>query len=456
MKYFYLLLSLVVISCQKEITTNQLVSSKIDSHKSTSPPTDSTKSTGEFKGYVVDKNNRQIGPDYWKNNSVLPDLITVTFQTPLGNRKRYGTFLLSLTTGDFNNDGYIDVFNGGTAYQGQQGSSTFLIWDTTTKKFEDKNLFNDGTTSLGNPGKVMSVYFNNDDYVDILIFGHVDEGISNASSEPMSIGLSDGKGKYNLIKINNLIPDNLLRFAIEGGDLGDLNGDNIMDLFITSNSHTFIFWGIREEPYFTNKNYAHFAHDTTNFKSDNGFGEVVPEGAEVYGAKICDINNDGLNDIILNSPETRGSTKRILINQGKGRFNQNGVIKLPLYDGVGGIGIGLQDCVIDDLNNDGLKDIIGLMNLSGQSWNIITYIQQENGTFIIDKSYFQVDNSTYKRSPANLVYYDFNGDGKKDITYGDDADNGQIIYKSVFIRSDNKFTQKSFYEYDSYANIIKK
>jgi hypothetical protein len=247
-----------------------------------------------------------------------------------------------------------------------------------------------------------------------------------------------------------------LRFAIEGGDLGDLNGDNIMDLFITSNSHTFIFWGVREEPYFTNINYAHFAHDTANFKSDNGFGEVVPEGAEVYGAKICDINNDGLNDIILNSPETRGSTKRILINQGKGRFNQNGIIKLPLYDGVGGVGIGLQDCVIDYINNDTLPDIIGLMNLSGQSWDIITYIQQKNGTFIIDKSYFQVDNSTYKKSPANLVYYDFNGDGKKDITYGDDADNGQMIYKNVFIRSNDKFIQKSFYEYDSYANSIKK
>ena len=145
-----------------------------------------------------------------------------------------------------------------------------------------------------------------------------------------------------------------------------------------------------------------------------------------------------------------------MINQGKGRFNQNGIIKLPLYDGVGGIGIGLQDCVIDDLNNDGLKDIIGLINLSGQSWNIIVYTQQKNGTFIIDKSYFQVDNSTYKRSPANLVYYDFNGDGKKDVTYGDDADNGQMIYKNIFIRSNDKFIQKSFYEFDSYANTIKK
>jgi hypothetical protein len=446
MKYIYLVLSLVVMSCQKEVVTNELITPKIDS----------VKSTNEFKGYVVNPNNRQIGPDYWKNNLVLPDLITVTFQTPLGNRLRYGTFLLSTTTGDFNNDGYIDVFNGGAAYKGPQANSAFLIWNPTTKKFDHKNLFNDGTTSLGNPAKVMSVYFNNDNYIDLLIFGHGDEGLIDAVNEPISIALSDGRGKYDLMKLTNLIPTELQRFTIEAGDLGDLNGDNIMDLFVSCNSHTFIFWGTSEKPYFTNKNYAHFAHDTTNFKSNNGFGEVVPEGAEVYGAKIFDVNNDGLNDIILNSPETIGSTKRIMINQGKGRFNQNGIIKLPLYNGVGGIGIGLQDCVIDDLNNDGLKDIIGLMNLSGQSWNIITYIQQKNGTFIIDNSYFQVDNVTYKFCPANLVYYDFNGDGKKDITYGDDADNGQMIHKNIFIRTNNNFIRKSFYEFDDYANTIKK
>jgi hypothetical protein len=447
MKYTYVLFFLFLISCQKDILTND----------TTPPIINSTKPTDEFKGYVVNIKNKQDAIEYWKNNLVLPDLITVAFQKPFRvNNVRYGSFLLSLSTGDFNDDGYIDVFNGGTAYKGQLANSTFLIWNQTTKKFEDKNLFNDGTTFLGNPVKVMSVYLNNDNYVDLVIFGHADEGLVDAINEPMSIALSDGNGKYDIIKLTTLIPTELKRFAIEGGDLGDLNGDGLLDLFVACNSHTFIFWGTQSSPYFTNKNYFHFAYDTANFKSNNGFGEVVPEGAEVYGAKISDINNDGLNDIILNSPETIGSTKRIMINQGKGRFNQNGIIKLPLYNGVGGIGIGLQDCVIDDLNNDGLKDIIGLMNLSGQSWDIITYIQQKNGTFIIDNSYFQVDNSTYKRCPANLVYHDFNGDNKKDITYCDDADNGQIIHKSIFIRSNNKFIQKSFYEFDSYANSIKK
>ena len=447
MKYPYVLFFLFLISCQKDVITNDTIL----------PIVNSVKPTDEFKGYVVNIKNKQDAVDYWKNNLVLPDLITVVFQKPSNvNNVRYGSFLLSLTTGDFNNDSCIDVFNGGAAYKGQLTNSTFLIWNPTTKKFEDKNLFNDGTTSLGNPVKVMSIEFNNDNFVDLVIFGHGDEGLVDAINEPISIALSDGKGKYKIVKLTELIPTELQRFTIEGGDMGDLNGDGLMDLFVACNSHTFIFWGTPSSPYFTNKNYSHFATDTTNFKSNNGFGEVVPEMAEVYSAKIYDVNNDKLNDIILNSSERDGSTHKVMINQGDGKFNKNSTIKLPLYDGVGGIGIGLQDCVVDDLNNDGLNDIIGLINLSGQSWNIVTYIQQKNGTFIIDKNYFQVDNSTYKKSPTNLVYYDFNGDGKKDITYGDDADNGQIIYKSVFIRSDNKFIQKSFYEYDRYANSIKK
>jgi hypothetical protein len=55
-------------------STTQIIRVITDEQSSlvTSPPTDSTKSTAEFKGYVVDKNNRQIGPDYWKNNLVLP------------------------------------------------------------------------------------------------------------------------------------------------------------------------------------------------------------------------------------------------------------------------------------------------------------------------------------------------------------------------------------------------
>ena len=76
--------------------------------------------------------------------------------------------------------------------------------------------------------------------------------------------------------------------------------------------------------------------------------------------------------------------------------------------------------------------------------------------FFIDKSYITVDNYKSKEPPVRLIYNDFNNDGKKDITYVDGADNGQIIHKNLFIRNinDNKFIQKNFYEFDNYMNNI--
>ena len=52
------------------------------------------------------------------------------------------------------------------------------------------------------------------------------------------------------------------------------------------------------------------------------------------------------------------------------------------------------------------------------------------------------------------MYYDFNGDGKKDLGYLDDADNGELATKTVFIRTGNKFVETDFYQYDDYAKSL--
>ena len=55
---------------------------------------------------------------------------------------------------------------------------------------------------------------------------------------------------------------------------------------------------------------------------------------------------------------------------------------------------------------------------------------------------------------SRLAYFDFNGDGKKDISYKDDADNGELKTKSVFIRTGNKFIETDYYQFDPYAKSI--
>ena len=73
----------------------------------------------------------------------------------------------SMKAGDFNNDGWVDVFNAGASYNGVQAPFTFLIWNTTLKTFEEKNLFNDKSFSSfgGNKSTIKPYYFNDDNFI---------------------------------------------------------------------------------------------------------------------------------------------------------------------------------------------------------------------------------------------------------------------------------------------------
>lgn len=281
--------------------------------------------------------------------------------------------------------------------------------------------------------------------------------------------LSDGSGKYNLTDLQ-LEPAFLhTMFGYNGGDVGDLNNDNKPDLLLASGTHTYIFWGTSTFPYFTNQNFAHFASDTINFSSNNSFGEVVPGAAgDIYRACVADISNDGKNDMLLGATEyTNGAPNRFFINLGSGRFNQSSMRNLPL--------VNLGNCeridyIVDDFNNDGLKDLMALDciyypsgNQTLQKWELVPYIQQLNGSFIIDYNWVQytINVTSRPNSKWYLIYADYNGDGKKDIGYIDSGvmptldPTNDLKKKTVFIRTGNTFIESDFYQYDSYAKSIK-
>ena len=436
-----------------------------------------------FTGYKVDtaalklSRKNDLGKSYWLNTRVLSDVVVAfsqknyeVYAPPQG--EAYCVFSTGLCNGDFNNDGYIDVFNAGAAFGGKKANLSFLIWNPSIKRFEEKNLVNNKTNFLGNPSKVTPMYLNSDNYVDLIIQGGPDEGYPTLHPSPVTLCLSDGKGGYDLTSLT-LEPDYLYNNNThEKGDAADINGDGYPDLTVPTGPHTYIFWGIQNYPYFTNQNFAHFSSDTVNFSSNNGFGEVVPEGAgDVYSTHFDDINGDGLLDLFAGGGEDSTSHKhqRILLNQGKGKFNKNKLINLPLFTNVPNYnpnknnGINQFDYVTDDLNGDGLTDIISLNATNYKYWYLLIYLQQKDQTFKIDTSW--ITYSTHYLSPnpiwkLALIYHDFDGDGKKDISYEDasiqaytDTTN-TFSRKTVFIRTGNSFIEKDFYQYDPYAKYI--
>ena len=428
-----------------------------------------------FQGYKVAANARQLGTDYWENSILPSDLIVAVFQKNYENHHptgAYAVWTVAICNGDFNNDGYMDVFNSGTAFGGQiKAILTFLIWNPTKKIFEEKNLINDKTNNVGHPRLVTPVYLNSDNYVDLVIHGMRDEASDSNPNEPVSICLSDGKGGYDITKLD-LEPKSLAKqFGHEWGDVEDVTGDGLPDLFVSANSHTYIFWGINTFPYFTNINFAHFSSDTKNFPSDNGFGEVVPSGAgAAYGGVFLDVNNDGQRDLLLAvgenglQPDGSKDQQRVLLNKGKGRFNETGVLKLPLYSNEIKSGINQFDYKVDDLNGDGRLDIIAVNSVKYSQWNIVIYIQQSDGSFVIDNSLVEYNLNTISRPQykTRLVYSDINGDGLKDLSYINSAitpyymlQNNELLTKSVFIRVGNKFVEKDYYQFDPYAKSLK-
>jgi len=436
---------------------------------------------GRFMGYKVNTSLKQKDEiNYWRDCGVMWDIIVRNFNI-LRNGQVNSNFMAQTIPGDFNNDGYIDIFNPGTgSYAGAPiDNAQWLIWNPSTKTFENKKLFNDKALQYfgGNQRRSVSYDINKDGYTDAVIFDSGDDGMNYNGPRPLQpirIVLSDGKGGYDLKDLTNITPNLMYNHS---GDIGDLNNDGYPDLVSATGNTIYISWGIANYPYFSNK-VAYFSVDyfNSNLVSDNGFGDNVPQVAGADIITIADVNKDGWNDIIEGCAEMSKKydtylfwdiKNRVLINQGQGRFNQNGIIQLPFYlDDLSNVSYRgtNHDYRVLDFNNDGLNDIISSSSVSYDNYHFNLYLQNKDGSFSIDKTKFTFNINTNNRSQGSipgswkpwLVIYDFNGDGIKDISYIENTNfKSELKTKTVFIRTGDQFIEQDFYQFDPYLNSIK-
>lgn len=437
-----LLIGLIFLSfgCKKELETIIPIKETV---KSISIIRKGDKSY-DFDGYKVSPDARQLGKDYWLNVPVLTDTITSAIDKNIdGINPIWKGFTTSQIAGDFNNDGYIDVFNPGTGqYLGKPTDYYgFYIWNPKTKTFDTWDLLTNVSKPYFGQGQYKSIptYLNDDNYVDIVLFDSYDEASGDKGIyEPIRVILSDGNGGYKLIDC----PVGLGKYH-HSGDIGDLDGDGIDDIVICTGPEVILGKGSKTSPYFTD-------WKTVDYRV---------AGLEVYYASIKNIIGDNKNDLILGSNGSALSKSRILENIGND-FKLDSSLLFPKNNQL------YLDYKYDDLNNDGRVDIIGVSVASYdyRSWSIDVFIQDDKGRFNINNDYIYYKINVSRTSTTNttdwksrLIYQDFNGDGIKDITYIDSHNFlNKLEKKTVFIRKGKVFEEEYINQYDPFLGGTKR
>jgi hypothetical protein len=257
--------------------------------------------------------------------------------------------------GDFNNDNYLDIIASGSIWH---GAHTGLYLNNGDKTF--KSSFDFGTVGSNGESEyeIASGDFDNDGKLDVLY-----KDIDRAYNRPWKyvIFQNNGNGVFSQNQFS------LIDYSYNPGACGDFNNDGYVDL-ILSQKDTLLFY----------KN-----------NGDGSFYEKSQIGLYFQGRIYCaDLNNDGFLDVII----SEGDSTRIYKNNGNETFSKSTLI--PFY-GKSSLG---------DYDNDGYLDILMVNSVQSK-------IYKNYGDF----TFTEITNVALPGGVMGGAWGDYNNDGYLDI-----------------------------------------
>ena len=256
-------------------------------------------------------------------------------------------------------------------------------------------------------------------------FSPISEIAAQNQLYPATFNLNSLNGS-NGFEVSGLPTD--IQFGAETQFIGDINNDGLEDLAIGSGNATVNGFQLSGSAYiiFGSSNPYPNPFDLTTLDGTNGFvvsGIAYDERRGSTIAGVGDINGDGIDDVIIGSSNTNadeiviyGTTSFPALFTINSINGTNGfLIDTPGSNQVAGLG---------DVNGDGMNDfIINTPHFSGQAW--ILFGRSSNFPASISSSWldgnkgfktssFPGDRSSYKIGAAG----DINHDGFKDILIG--------------------------------------
>jgi len=162
-----------------------------------------------------------------------------------------------------------------------------------------------------------------------------------------------------------------------------------------------------------NISFDYYVSDTGYNKSVNYFSPVwFSSSTSDFGVRLVDVNNDGLVDLI----KSYGATNTTWLNNGTGWTISSWIVPVSIVDG-SGVDQGTR---FDDVNNDGLVDIIKSKDSSRQVFlnNGTGWEYNSSWTIPLDFVTSNID--------QGVQIIDVNGDGKPDLVQA--KDNTRVVY----------------------------
>ncbi|UII19758.1 FG-GAP-like repeat-containing protein [Fulvivirga ligni] len=285
--------------------------------------------------------------------------------TAISNNKLDAT---SATWGDYDNDGDLDLFITGNA-----GSLSQLY-----------NNQGDGTFSRVTNGEIVQgegydhsaswVDYDNDGFLDLYVLDIIQTKYNR---------LYHNNGDGTFTKVTGVEITNIISSSI-GGTWSDYDNDGDMDIFIPNRD--------MENFLFKNEGNGQFTRVLD--------GDIVNENLGSVGSSWGDYDNDGDMDLFVANPGTKYNA--LYNNQGDGTFTK--ITTGPIVTDKGNT----HGSAWTDLDNDGDLDLY-VTNDAGEG----NYLYMNNGDGTFQKLYNDLTEATQKS--FGVATADFDNDGDQDI-----------------------------------------
>ena len=380
--------------------------------------------------------------------------------------------LSNLTLGDFNGDGYTDIFisslaqfalhpdfivlindgqgNPSVRIESQPGTvipqGSYSIYGSTSVKAADINKDENLDLLIASPGNLLSFPGKGDGKFET----NVEHTVSGGS---LNIGDFDKNGNIDVVTVGSY-----MLFVLLSRDDGtfidrmslttdaysplissaDFDGDNAQDIARAGYRYDLLFSTI------LNRDNGRFEATSEPFQEAN----AIKAGNGPTSVRMGDLNRDGYPDVVT-ANELSGDVS-VLLNNGNGEIERS----VSYLTGEGPVSV-----LLEDLNRDGSLDIV---TANSGSNDISILLGRGDGTFLAHTTYAVGSN------PYRLIVGDFNGDSHQDIsvTHQDRSINYISIlygngdgtfkpYKTVTINGSNANSiQKGDFNRDGMVDIV--